>query len=135
MPEEKTVRVDQIEGLETYIQQQVRATIRQTAVPMLEDMEEIRKSPAGMLIRLEDKVEALELKMDERFRAVDQRFEALETKMDQRFEAIDQRFEAIDQRFADLQRSMEQQLATIKWAIALLFPFIFAILGKLFLMK
>lgn len=124
MPEEKTVRVDQIEGLETYIQQQVRATIRQAAVPMLEDMEEIRKSPAGMLIRLEDKVDALEIKIDERFRAVDQRFEA-----------VDQRFEAVDQRFADLQRSMEQQLTTIKWAIALLFPFIFAILGKLFLMK
>lgn len=72
-------------------------------MPVLEDMEEIRKSPAGMLIRLEDKVEALEIKMDQRFKA--------------------------------LESSMDHQLATIKWAIALLFPFILGILGKLFLMK
>ena len=121
MAEEKKVQVEQIEGLDQYIREQVQATFRQTAQPFLEDMEEIRKSPAGMLIRLEDRVEALEEK-------IDQRFDTLRTEMDQRFQAV-------DQRFVDLQRSMEHQLGTLKWTVALLFPFVFAILGKLFLLK
>ena len=139
MAEEKLVQVDQIEGLGDYIREQVRVAIREEAKPALEDMEEIKKSPAGMLIRLEDKVDALESKMDQRFEAVeskmDQRFEAV----DQRFEAVeskmDQRFEAVDQRFIDLKESMDQQFSTMKWALVLIFPFLLTILGKLFLMK
>ena len=138
MAEEKKVQVEQIEGLDQYIRDQVQATLRQTAQPFLEDMEEIRKSPAGVLIRLEEQVEALDEKMEERFDSlrteIDQRFGSLRIEMEQRFDAVDQRFQAIDQRFVDLQQSLGQQLTTLKWAFALIFPFLFAILGKLFLM-
>jgi len=54
MAEEKPVLVDQIEGLGDYIREQVRVAIREEAKPALEDMEEIEKSPTGMLIRLEE---------------------------------------------------------------------------------
>ena len=106
MPEAKTVRVDQIEGLGDYIREEIRLVIREEAKPVLQDMEEIKKSPAGMLIKLEDKVDALELKMD------------------QRFEGVNQRFNDLDRRFGLLQ-----------WVVVLIYPFLFAIAGKLFLMK
>ena len=127
MPEAKTVRVDQIEGLGDYIREEIRLVIRDEAKPVLQDMEEIKRSPAGMLIKLEDKLDALEEKMDQRFEVVDQRFEAV----NQRFDAVNQRFESVNQRFNDLDR----RFGLLQWVVVLIYPFLFAIAGKLFLMK
>jgi len=51
----------------------------------------------------DDRLDALELKVDEGFRHVDRRFE----QIDKRFEQIDKRFEQIDRRFERLENSME----------------------------
>jgi exonuclease VII large subunit len=56
---------------------------------------------------------ALELRMDQRFEAVDQRFEAFQRQIDERFEAVDQRFEAVDQRFDDLQQQINQRFEAV----------------------
>ena len=47
----------------------------------------------------------------------DQRFEAMDKKIDQRFEAIDQRFEAIDQRFEAMDKKFDQQISSLKEAV------------------
>ncbi len=72
-------------------------------------------------VRLEDKVDALEVKMDQRFDAlrgeIHQRFGELRTSIDKQFESVNHRF------------------ALFQWALILIFPFLIAILGKLFLLK
>jgi hypothetical protein len=55
MPEPTTIRAEQIEGLPELIREQVRAVISEGGPP-LQDVEEIRRSPAGILIRLEERV-------------------------------------------------------------------------------
>jgi hypothetical protein len=55
-------------------------------------------------------LDALEQRMELRFKAVDHQFEAMDQRfeaMDQRFEAMDQRFEAMDQRFESMDRRFE----------------------------
>jgi len=56
MAEQTTIRADQIEGLADLIREQVRAVIYESK-PVLQDVEELRRSPAGTVIRLEGKVE------------------------------------------------------------------------------
>ncbi|MDQ3354422.1 MAG: hypothetical protein M3507_08090 [Actinomycetota bacterium] len=50
-------------------------------------------------------LDALELRIDQRFVSVDHRFD----QIDQRFVSIDQRFVSIDQRFEDQARSIDQR--------------------------
>ena len=132
MAEQTTIRADQIEGLREVIRTELKEVLREEIKPVPEDMDQLRRSPAGAMIRLESKVEALDEK-------VDQRFDALKSEMDQRFDAVDQRFDALeskmDQRFVDLKESMDGQFSTMKWVFVLIFSLLFTILGKLFLIK
>ena len=121
---EQTIRADQIEGLPDLIREQVRAVIYESK-PVLQDVEEIRRSPAGTVIRLEEQVKALDEK-------VDQRFDTLKSEMDHRFGALKSE---MDQRFSDLKGSMDQQFSTVKWILVLIFPLLIALIGKLLLMK
>ena len=125
MPDQTTIRADQIEGLPDLIIEKVREVLREEVKPTPEDMDQLRRSPAGAMIRLESKVEALDEKVDHRFDAleseVDQRFDALRGEMnqrfeavDQRFEAVDQRFEAVDQRFDTLESKMDQRFDALR---------------------
>ena len=132
MAESTTIRADQIEGLPDLIREQVRAALRQETQPFLQDMEEIRRSPAGILIRLEEQLRALEEKMDQRFAGLkaemDQRFAGLKAEMDQRFIAVDQRFTSIDQRFQEV----DKRLTLLQWTMGLVLILQVLILGKLF---
>ena len=135
MAEQITIRADQIEGLPDLILEKVREVLREEVKPAPEDMEQLRRSPAGAMIRLESKVEALDEKVDQRFDAlkseIDQRFEAV----DQRFDAVDQRFEAVNQRFDDLKEYVTHRFTVVQWALALVLSAQLIILGKLFVMK
>ncbi len=66
---------------------------------------------------------------------MDQRFEALESKIDQRIEAVSQRFEALDAKVEQLRSEMDRRFMLLQWAIGLIYPFLLAIMGELFLMK
>ena len=61
-------------------------------------MELLPPSGWGDVVRRSD-LNALEARMDLRFRIVDARFEAMETVFDAKFDAVDARFEAVDARF------------------------------------
>ena len=133
------IKADQIEGLPDLIRAQVREVFREEVRSTPEDMDQLRRSPAGTMIRLEEQVKALDEK-------VDQKFESLKVEMDQRFKVVDQRFAAVDQkveglksemerRLADLKESMDHQFSSMKWILALIFPLLLTILGKLFLVK
>jgi len=54
---ESAIRVEQIEGLEDYL----RTILRQemTNPPLDEDVEKLKKTPAGAVIRLEEQVKAV----------------------------------------------------------------------------
>ncbi len=99
MAEQGTIRADQIEGLSDLIREQVRIAIQENTRPDLQDVEEVRRSPAGTLIRLEEQVKGVDSKVDQ-----------LRSEMDRRF-------------------------TLLQWAIGLIYPFLLAIVGKLFLMK
>ncbi len=124
MAEGAIIKADQIEGLPDLIRAQVREVLREEVRPTPEDMDQLRRSPAGTMIRLEEQVKALDEKMDQRFQAVDQRFEALDEKIDGLRSEMNQRFNDVDRRFNLLQ-----------WAVGLIYPILLTILGKLFLMK
>ena len=124
MAEGAIIKADQIEGLPDLIRAQVREVLREEVRPTPEDMDQLRRSPAGTMIRLEEQVKALDEKMDQRFQALDQRFEALDEKIDGLRSEMNQRFNDVDRRFNLLQ-----------WAVGLIYPILLTILGKLFLMK
>ena len=112
MAEGTTIRADQIEGLADLIREQVRAVIHESK-PITQDVEDIRRSPAGTVIRLEGKVEALDAKIDH-----------LRLEMNHGFEAVNQRFDSLERRFSLFQ-----------WVLVLNFSLLIAMAGKFFLMK
>jgi chaperonin cofactor prefoldin len=130
MAEQGTIRADQIEGLSDLIREQVREVFREEVKSVPEDMDQLRRSPAGTMIRLEEQVKALDKK-------VDQRFEVLKSEMSQRFEVVDQRFEVVDQkfdalkseinqrfndvdrRFVDLKSDMDRRFNLLQWVVIL----------------
>lgn len=70
--------------------------------------------------RMDARFEAMQKQMDERFQAVDARFEAMQKQMDERFQAVDSRFDAMqkqmderftatDRRFDDMNRRFDAQ--------------------------
>lgn len=76
------------------------------------------------LTDLKGRSKHLEIKMDERFDAVNQRFESLESTMDKRFDAVNQRFEslestmderfdAVDQRFESLESKVDERFNAV----------------------
>ena len=124
MAEQATIKADQIEGLPDLIREQVREVLREEAKPVPEDMDQLRRSPAGTMIRLEEQVKALDMKMEQRFEIVDQRFQAVDQRFDALKSEMNQRFDAVERRFNLLQ-----------WAVGLIYPILLTLLGKLFLMK
>lgn len=121
MAEQATIKADQIEGLPDLIRQQVREVLREEVRSAPEDMDQLRRSPAGTMIRLEEQVKALDEK-------VDQRFESLKVEMDQRFESL-------KMEMGQLRSEVDRRFTLLQWAIGLIYPFLLAIVGKLFLMK
>jgi len=117
MAEGATIKADQIEGLSELIQEHLKTALRDGGRPDLQDVEEVRRSPVGILIRLEEQVKALKSEMD-------QRFDSLRLEMNQRFEAVNQRFDSLERRFNLFQ-----------WIILLNFSLLIAVASKLFLMK
>ncbi|MBY0333918.1 MAG: hypothetical protein K2X49_24945 [Acetobacteraceae bacterium] len=92
---------------------------------------------------IEQKIEALDRKMDQRFAAVDakmdQRFAAVDAKMDQRFAAVDakmdQRFALIDQRFAVVNTRFAEahgRINLLTWMVTFNLALTALVLGKLF---
>ena len=143
MAEQTTIRADQIEGLREVIRTELKEVLREEIKPAPEDMDQLRRSPAGAMIRLESKVEALDEKvdqrfdalkseMDQRFAAVDQRFESLESKIDQRFEVVDQRFDALRGEMNQRFESIEKRFTVFQWGVGLVFLIQVMIFGKLF---
>ncbi|OGG56022.1 MAG: hypothetical protein A3F84_28800 [Candidatus Handelsmanbacteria bacterium RIFCSPLOWO2_12_FULL_64_10] len=131
MAEGTTIKADQIEGLPDLIRAQVREVLREEVKSAPEDMDQLRRSPAGTMIRLEEQVKALDTKIDQRFEVVDQRFEVV----DQRFKALDAKVDQlrseIDRRFNDVDRRFN----LFQWVLVLNFSLLIAMAGKLFLMK
>ena len=69
--------------------------------------------------------ESLKSIMDKRFDAVNQRFESLESKVDERFNAVNQRFEAVDQRFD----AIDDQFGRIWSLMLVIIAGIFGLIG------
>lgn len=132
MAEGTTIRADQIEGLPDLILEKVREVLREEVKPAPEDMDQLRRSPAGTMIRLEEQVKALDEK-------VDRRFDSLKSEMDQRFDSLKsemgQRFVAVDQKIETLRSEVDRRFSLLQWAVGLMYPILLAILGKLFLIK
>ena len=113
MAEQATIKVDQIEGLREVIRTEVKEVIREEVKSAPEDMDQLRRSPAGTMIRLEEQVKALDAKIDQKFEVVDQRFAVVE----QRFDGIERRFNLF------------------QWVLVLNFSLLIAMADKFFLMK
>lgn len=96
MAEDKKIHASEIEGLEEVLTEIVRKEFARR-LPV-EDMEELKRSPAGTVIRLEEQVQALTALTKAEFQNVDKRFE----NIDKRFENIDKQFEKIDERFENM---------------------------------
>src|SRR3990167_8760763 len=107
MAEGTTIKADQIEGLPDLIRAQVREVLREEVKSAPEDMDQLRRSPAGTVIRLEEQVKSVDSKVD-----------LLRSEM--------------ERRFTDLKESMDQQFSTVKWILVLIFPLLIALIGKLF---
>jgi hypothetical protein len=88
------------------------------------DVRELKARVDALDHRMDDRFKALEQRMDDRFAIVDQKFAAMDQKfaaMDQKFEqkfaAMDQKFE---QKFAAMDQKMEFQIGKVLSAIAAL---------------
>jgi exonuclease VII large subunit len=113
---------------------------------IIESLTELKAGQQQVNQRLDD----LQVQMDKRFEAVDQRFESidkrlddLQTQMDKRFEAVDQRFEAmqqmmdkrfevVDQRFESMDKRLDQQFQLTLWVGGVLVTIIVGGFGFLF---
>ncbi len=84
--------------------------------------------------RMDERFEAMQIQMDQRFDAVDKRFEAMDKRfegiqssMDKRFEGIqssmDKRFEAVDKRFEDMFHYVDKRFDGIDKKFNMMFTF------------
>jgi tetrahydromethanopterin S-methyltransferase subunit G len=100
----ETISAEQIEGLEDLITEILNRKIAQMPLGA-EDMEQLKKSPAGTVIRLEERVNALDKKIDEiRAQMVTKAEFAI---MSNRIDGIESRIDGIESRMAtkqDLER-------------------------------
>jgi len=60
---------------------------------------------------------------------LDQRFEAMETQINQRFEAVNQRFDAVDQRFEGINQQISELKSFMLWGFGILFAGMFSLVG------
>jgi tetrahydromethanopterin S-methyltransferase subunit G len=117
---EETISAEQIEGLEELITKIVGSKIAQVSSEV-EDIEQLKKSPAGTIIRLEERVNALDEKIDEirvqmvtraEFAAMVSRLDNIESRLDDmvtktEFDAVKSRIDNIESKMAtkqDLER-------------------------------
>ena len=71
----------------------------------------------------------LEIKMDERFDAVNQRFESFQSKMDERFDTVNQRFESLESKMDARFESIEDQFGHIWGLMLVIIAGIFGLIG------
>jgi len=102
---ESPIRAEQIEGLEDFLRTIVREEIART--PLTEDVEQLKKMPAGVVIRLEEQIKTIaedvgEIKsqisnLESRMMA---KFDNLESRMATKFDDIESRFDSLESRMA-----------------------------------
>lgn len=97
MSEETTIRAEQIDGLEELLNEVVRKQIARP--PLTEDIERLRKSPTGAIIRLEEQVKILIGDV----RKIETQINNLESRMEARFDDLEGRMEG---KFDDLESRM-----------------------------
>jgi exonuclease VII large subunit len=117
---------------------------------IIESLAELKAGQKALEARMDQRFDAFQRQIDERFGAVDQRFDAFQRRIeesfeavhqrfdafqqqiDQRFEAVDQRFEAVDQRFEAVDQrftSIDQQLDQIWNLMLVIIAGIFGLIG------
>jgi len=140
-------RAEDIEGLRALISQVILEE-RDKIVPVsiLQDVEKIKRSPVGAVIRMEGAIlhlqeDVAELKRTtatkEELRSLQQVMEARFGEMEARFGEVESRFGQADERITGLQQVMEVRFGEINRRIngtfGILITLIIAILIKLFL--
>ena len=66
-------------------------------VPLMAFIYSLHRDQRRRFEALEQRIDALEQRMDQRFAGVDQRFDSLEQRMDRRFDAVYGRIDALAQ--------------------------------------
>jgi hypothetical protein len=94
---ELSIRAEQIEGLEEFLRMIVREEIARP--PLVEDVEQLKKTPAGAVIRLEEQVKAIAEDVGEiksHISNVENRMSNLENRMMAKFDDIESRMATKD---------------------------------------
>ena len=134
------MRAEDIEGLRALISQVIlEERDKLVSVSILQDVEEIKRSPVGAVIRMEEGI--LHLKEDvaelKRTTATKEELRSLQQVMEARFGEVESRFGQVDERITGLQQVMEVRFGEINRRIngtfGILITLIIAILIKLFL--
>jgi len=137
------VKAEEVEGLRELITQVIlQEWDKVVPARLLQDVEEIRRSPAGAVIRMEGAVERLEEDMAElkrtvatrevmeaRFREVDTRFDELEKRMEARFREVDIRFDELEKRMGARFREVDIRFDELEKRINVLRLAFFAFLA------
>ena len=77
---------------------------------------------AETLDTLAEKITALAVLMEARFKGVDTRFDAVDQRfesVDRRFEAVDRRFDAVDRRFDELKAELRTEMEAVDAKVGL----------------
>jgi len=136
-------RAEDIEGLRALISQVILEE-RDKIVPVsiLQDVEEIKRSPVGAVIRMEGAIlhlqeDVAELKRGMALMATKEELRSLQQVMEARFGEVESRLGQVDERITGLQQVMEVRFGEINRRIngtfGILITLIIAILIKLFL--
>ena len=129
------VRAEEIEGLQELITHIVlQEWDKIVPAGLLQDVEEIRRSPAGAVIRMEGAVERLEEGLAELKRTVATREDLahLQEIMDARFREVDTRFGEIEKRMDTRFGEIEKRIGVLRLAFFAFLALQVAILIKLF---
>ena len=103
------MRAEEIEGLQELITHVIlREWDNVVPISLLQDVEEIRRSPAGAVIRMEGAMERLEEDVAELKRTVatQENLAHLREVMNARFGEVDARFGEVEIRFGELEKRM-----------------------------
>ena len=136
-------RAEDIEGLRALISQVIlEERDRIVPVSILQDVEKIKRSPVGAVIRMEGAIlhlqeDVAELKRGMALMATKEELRGLQQVMEARFGEVESRFGQVDERITGLQQVMEVRFGEINRRIngtfGILITLIIAILIKLFL--
>jgi len=91
---ESPIQAEQIEGLEEFLRTIVREEIARP--PLAEDVEQLKKTPAGAVIRLEEQVKTVAEDVGE----IKSQISNLESRMETKFDDIENRFDSLESRMA-----------------------------------